>query len=330
MIWIKTILTNSILVICSCIIGLFLIEGFLVFENRFKSPEHISIDIHGHNYQFVKSKSNLSPLKLKKDEKEFVIVGDSFVEGVVCAKDDKNFPSQLSQKIKGKFNVVNLGVGGSNNADYVDFLDHFNVSNGDLAIIALYDNDIHISQRNCQQINRQSKKYGIYVPKFCTKETYVDKSNISFLQKVNNATQGFRIVQLLKAAIVQVPSLRKYFYRDQYRATWNDFESEENKWMRSSLRVIKELIINRGATPIFTYYPNVNKISDDDERHVIWKRFIEFIKKNDGIEMLDPYPFFIKKAPEESMLWSLTDHHPNCAAHGLMSEFVFNNLTLGN
>jgi len=85
---------------------------------------------------------------------------------------------------------------------------------------------------------------------------------------------------------------------------------------------------SRGGSVLFTYYPNTNAISDKDERHAIWKRFIKFLEKNDGIKISDPYPYFIKNAPEKSMVWSLTDKHPNCEAHSLMAEYIFNNLQI--
>lgn len=31
-----------------------------------------------------------------------------------------------------------------------------------------------------------------------------------------------------------------------------------------------------------------------------------------------------ERAPEATMVWSLTDKHLNCAAHGLMADFVVN------
>ena len=331
MTWIKTVFLSSVLIIGSCIFGFVLFENFLFYVDKSKPVERILINIHGYNYQFLKSNYTLSPLRLNQDDREFLILGDSFVQGVVCAHDEANFPSHLSQKVKGKFNVVNLGVGGMNTADYIDFLDHFDISSGDVALITLYDNDINFSQKNCKQINRQAEEYDIYVPKLCAKNReFIDKSDVSFLQKVNNKVKNYKTVQLVKETMSQFPSLNKYFYRNEYRKVWNDFGSEENKWMRSSLRIMKRQMISRGGSVLFTYYPNTNRISDKDERHAIWMRFIEFLEKNDGIKISDPYPYFIKNAPEKSMVWSLTDKHPNCAAHRLMSEFIFNNLQINN
>lgn len=325
--WIKRILFNIAIVSISSILGFGLFEAFLIYENKWKAVERISIEIYGYNYPFVKSNSTLSPLNIKEGERELFVIGDSFVEGMVCAQKNSNFPSHLSKKITSGMNVVNLGIAGLNIADYVDFLDHFKISNGDLALVTLYDNDINIFERNCAQILRQSLKYDIHVPVSCSAtEGFIDKSNVSIFQKINNKIKKFRTTMLVKEALVQVPAFKGFFHRTRYRNDWNDFTSEENKWIRSSLRVMRQQMIEKGGKAIFTYYPNTNHISINDERHTIWKRFIDFVEETDGIIISDPYPYFIKNAEERSMVWSLTDKHPNCAAHKIMSEFTFAHL----
>ena len=269
--WIKRILVNITVVLISLILGFGLFEAFLVYENKWKPVERIPIEIYGYNYPFVKSNSTISPLNIKKEDNELFVIGDSFVEGIVCAQDNSNFPSHLMEKMTSGLDVVNLGVGGLNNVDYVDFLDHFEISNGDVALITLYDNDIHISQRNCEQILRQSLNYDIHVPTSCISTGgFIDKSNVSIFQQINNKIKRFKTIELIKESLVQVPAFSSFFYRTKYRNVWNDFTSEENKWIRSSLRVMKEQVIEKGGKAIFTYYPNTNRISINDERHTIW------------------------------------------------------------
>ena len=329
--WIKYIFQNLILILGSCVIGLVLFEIFLVQENKFKPVERIFVDIHGTSYPFLKTETTESPIQISPNSRDLLILGDSFTEGVVCAKDNANFPSHLSKMMSSEVKVINLGVGGLNNADYVDFLDYFDTSNDDLALVTLYDNDIHVSPKNCDQIKRQAEKYNVYVPNFCTANTkIIDKSNQSLLQKLNNSIKHFKIVQLLKESAFQIPLLKKYFYRSEYRNNWNDFDSEENKWLRSTLRVMKQQMTRGGGSIVFTYYPNTNQISDTDIRHKIWLRFIEYVRENEGIEILDPYPYFIKNALQKSMVWSLTDKHPNCAAHEIMAKFLVQNSVIKN
>ena len=126
--------------------------------------------------------------------------------------------------------------------------------------------------------------------------------------------------------MVQIPTLKDFFYRNKIRNLWNEFDVEENKWVRSSLKVIKNQMIKKGGSVFFTYYPNTNYLSFEDERHKIWLKFIKFVKENDNIDITDPFPFFVKNASNISMVRSLTDKHPNCEAHKLMADYTFNNL----
>lgn len=320
---IKNTLSSSVLVLVSITIGFVLFELFLVIENKSRPAEKIRVQINGNDYYFSKSDSTVSPLEISKNVRELLVLGDSFTEGEVCAKDNSNFPSYLSKMQKSEFKVINLGVGGKNTADYVDFLDYFHISQGDVSLVTLYDNDMHITKKNCEQIIRQSVNHDVYVPNFCAAdETFVDKSDNSLIKKINNSVEKFKTIQLLKELLVQIPLLQNYFYRYEFRNAWNEFDSEENKWLRSTLSVMEQQMNKKQGSIIFTYYPNTNNISDEDERHKIWKIFNNYVRKNEGLEILDPYPYFIKNAPQKNMVWSLTDKHPNCAAHKIMAEFL--------
>jgi hypothetical protein len=324
--WIKKIGVNSIVVISSLTIGLVIFELFLYLDNKYKPIDYTVIEINDFKYPFIKSNSTRNLLSLNEAEQELLVVGDSFVAGVACARDDANFPSHLQKLLERKTNVVNLGVEGMNPGDYIDFLDGLNISKGDVSLITLYDNDIYVSPRNCLQAIRQADKYKIHVPEFCknTVSTF-DKANESIAQKINNRIKNFKTVELLKESLIQIPFFKTYFFRTTYRNLWINFDSDENKWMRSTLKTMKEQMKQKGGEAVFIYYPNTNRISVDDERHEIWSKFIDYVSKNDNIKIADPYPFFIENATSRSMVWSLTDKHPNCDAHSLMADFTFKN-----
>ena len=91
---------------------------------------------------------------------------------------------------------------------------------------------------------------------------------------------------------------------------------------------MKQQMSRNAGSVVFTYYPNTNRISNNDARHKTWARFIEYVKEIEGIDILDPYPYFVTHAPKKSMVWSLTDKHPNCAAHKIMADFLVNNPTI--
>jgi len=312
----------------SILISLIIFEFFLELENKSKPVKQTVVEINGYNYRFLNDEKIPGVFEKINDENEIFIIGDSFVEGSVCAADKKNFPCYLDKKTQNLSEVLNLGIGGLNPVDYVDFVNKLKMSSKDKVILVLYDNDIHLNKRNCDQIKRQSENFDIFLPDFCEHKNLnkMDKSNISIIQKINNKIKKYKTVQLIKETVFQVPFLQSKFYRTEYRGHWADFNSEENKWIFSSLRTIKQIVESKGAKIIFTYYPNTNNISNNDNRHFQWLSFIKYANIKHNIKILDPYPYFINNAEDKSMVWSLTDKHPNCDAHKLMAEFIFQEL----
>ena len=67
------------------------------------------------------------------------------------------------------------------------------------------------------------------------------------------------MVELLKESLVNVPLMKDLFYRSEYRNRWNQFESEEIKWIDSALVVISEIVQEKQAKLFLNYYPNTNK-----------------------------------------------------------------------
>jgi hypothetical protein len=252
------------------------------------------------------------------------IVGDSFVQGLHCANDRKDLPSHVQKTLGDDTLVVNLGVGGKNPADYIDWMSNAKIGSKDEVIIVLYDNDIHVTEENCGQIMRQAIEWDLYVPKSCQIDNrmFVSKDNNSILKRINNSVKGLKVVQVAKEGLVNMEMFSAFFYRNEYIARWNDFEAEETKWIISAVSVLAEIIEGKGARSHFMYYPNTNSISETDPRHAVWKNFIANVNADNGVEIKDPYPFLIQEAVQSSMVWSLTDKHPSCAAHKLMSDYV--------
>jgi len=322
--WIKKKFIDVSIIFISIFIALAVFEFFLIFDNKSKPVQRTLVNINDNDYNFIKDSSIPNVFIKKNKKKKIFIIGDSFVEGIVCAADKENFPCHLDRMLSQNNNVLNLGVGGANPVNYIDFLENLKISNEDDVLIVLHDNDIHLSPGNCKHINRQSKDFGSFLPKMCENPdgNIIDKSKQSVIKKINHSIRRFKIVKLLKETAFQIPMFSNKFYRSEFRNRWNDFEAEENKWILSSLKLMKKIVEEKGGNIYFIYYPNTNKISKDDERHIKWLKFIEYTNKNHNISILDPYPYFILNAKNQSMVWSLTDKHPNCEAHKLMAEFI--------
>ena len=323
-----------LIIIVSLFIGIIIFELILKYENKFEPIERSFININDFKYRFVKNKNLNLYFSQNNISSEIFIIGDSFIEGVVCESSNNNCPAHLRDMVSKDLEVVNLGSGGMNPADYVDWLENLKIGKEDIVVIALYDNDIHISPRNCSQIIRQKIKYNLYLPSFCKKDSTtknnIDKSNKTFLNKINNTLKSFKVFQLFKESLINIPGLRKYFYRTNYRDRWTNFQSEENRWITSSIVVMKQIIEAKGGSVHFTYYPNTNNININDPRHDQWLNFVTHLEESKNIYVSDPYPYFIEKANSSSMVWSLTDKHPNCAAHKIMADHIYNELRLNN
>ena len=237
-------------------------------------------------------------------------------------------PGQLEEIQLDYDKVHNIGVGGANPADYLELLENIKFSEEDTIIVVLYDNDLHLTARNCKQIQTHVERYNIKAPRQCevSDAQFVDTSRKGFLRQVNWHLKNFKTVELVKESLVNVPFISDIFYRTEYQAKWADFGAEETIWLIKSLQEIEKVVRNRNAKLLLAYYPNTNAIVKDDLRHVTWLKFIQYFEQKTNLEILDPYPFFIKNAPDRSMVWSLTDKHPNCAAHGLMAKFLAQHL----
>ena len=332
--WIKDYIINALIISVSAFLGLALFELLLVYEDKSKPFEKVVVNIEGEKYLFIEQQGLHTYFQKQNNRSDIFVIGDSFTQGATCAADKEDFPSQLGKMLPPAFNVINLGVGAKNPADYIDFVANLKLDVNDRIVIVLYDNDIHVSPKNCQQIVKQSEKFDIYIPSFCHKtktrplikssSPIIDKSNRTALQKINNYLRDYKVVRLVKESLINMPFARGWFYRTEYRTRWNEYNAEENKWLVSTLKVIKDMAQSKYVEVFFTYYPNTNHISPTDARHNQWLEFIKYVEKNTGIKINDPYPYFIEYAPSPSMVWSLTDKHPNCAAHELMAHQVKN------
>jgi len=222
--------------------------------------------------------------------------------------------------------VINLGVGGKDPSNYIDFLSFFPIGRGDKVVVILYDNDIHMSQETCELTMRQQKEYPIFSPSFCPSMTQGlsnSKDKQGLLNKANQLFKEFKVFQLAKESSYNIPYFSNMFYRTDFINRWNQFSSEENRWIVSTIPVMRSIAKARDAQFILTYYPNTNLISPEDRRHDIWLNFATFVSNNTGIQLNDPYFYFIETAPRKSMVWSLTDKHPSCDAHLIMAKYLY-------
>lgn len=325
-------LAAFLLVTVSVFVTLIGFECFLRWEDSYEHYPYSQMKIKGETYPFVYPVEKL----FRKDDSankktNVLLIGDSFVSAIACAKEKQNLSGHLQTLLGDGIEVVNLGVGGKDPANYIDFLMHFPIRKDDLIVVVLYDNDIHMSKDTCRTALRQKGIFPpLHVPDFCSQLTTtmsVQKDEDGFLRQLNQVLKDrSKLFQLIKESAYNIPGVSNLFYRSEFTKRWNDFNADETKWILSTLPIMREIVEQKGARFLLTYYPNTNAISAEDPRHKIWLDFGQYVLEKSQIKLHDPYPFFVQHAQRKSMVWSLTDKHPSCDAHALMAQFLLDRI----
>ena len=323
-----TIVLNSFIALTAIFVTLVACELFLRWDSSFTPFDNpYSINKHDIRYEFQFVKNDLN----SANPKVFVL-GDSFVAGVACSRHGTNLTGhmkRLAADLGRKINFVNLGVSGKAPTNYVDFIDHFQISTGDAVILVLYDNDIYFTHESCRLSKLHKEKYGLYFPSTCdgflappTAEVKTDQPSAkNLLREINNYLWQVKLAELARESLYNVPGMSRFYNRSRYRTIWNEFESEEVRLILSQIRHLEELARRTESRFFLTYYPNTNNIRNNDPRHDVWLKFLDFVQKETGLIALDPYPYLQKAAPSTKMVWSLTDKHPSCDAHRIVAEY---------
>ena len=315
-----------LIIIISTSFSLILVEILLVLDNSFAPYENPNeLVINNKRYSFLHKESDL-----KTSEPRLFVIGDSFVAGVHCAEENKNLTGHIQEYInkrKLEYKVINLGFPGGSPPYYIDFIKEIELKPQDIALVILYDNDIILDNEVCMISSEQERNYGYSMPKLCHKiltGEVQEPNNNSFIKRVNNKLKKYKIYQIIKEGLVQLPFLRKYFYRTEFQNLWIKFDSEENQYMQSKIEEIANFIKSKKAKFILSYYPNTNNIVAEDIRHGYWKKFLAHLNKRSSISSIDPFPYLLENTKRKSMVASLTDKHPSCEAHRIMADFFVN------
>jgi hypothetical protein len=325
----RQFLAKITLLVASVAVSLALIEAFLVWDNHYPPVDRHFVEINGVIYDFLEPIDRFATPD--PPTRRVMLIGDSFTAGLVCVVAGENVSGHLERRLDDRdIDLVNLGVEGRDVPHYVDLIEEVRsgVGLGDDVVVILYHNDILLSERTCQLIDRHSAVYGITKPARCTdilagaaqslnEDTWLKRLNV-FMRKEN-----VRTFVLVKEAAFNIPFLKGLYTREALGSQWDALDSDEFRWMVDSIVLMRDLVEAQGATFILAYYPNTNAISGDDPRHLTWRSFIDALEAETGITTLDPYPHFIEHAPSSSLVWSLTDRHPSCTAHGIMADYLY-------
>ena len=322
----KRLIINSLITIFSIFLTLILLEVFLRWDDYYKpyaNPYNLKINNISYNL-FLDEK------KLNKSEKKIILFGDSFIQGEFCAFEKKTLSDYMQEKTK-NLDVFNFGINGKTIINYLDIVEKISIGKNDIFLVFLYDNDIIISKEVCDLAIIQNKKYNLPLPQSCPlilKMKKNEKSNNTILKKINNKIRHLKIVALTKDAFVNVPFLKKFFFRTEYNKLWNDFESEENTYISELIILLKNKIESNGGKFYLTYFPNVTSITKENPNQLMWKKYFSKINSGNDFVIFDPYDFLLKNKTLNNMTRSLSNDHPSCDVYNILSEYYKKKLKL--
>lgn len=304
----------------SIIFVLLLIEIFLIFDDhykKFQNPYQTKIND-------VKYEINFDKKKLINKNNKIFVYGDSFIQGDYCAFDKQTLPDEM-QKINNEYTVINVGLGGKSLPNYIDLLTSEIVpKKNDKVVLFLYDNDIFISKEMCTLSVIQNKKLGTYEPKMCggiIDNKVKDKSKNNFIKYINSKVRTLKTVAVIKDGLINISYFQKFFFRTEYNKLWNNYESEENKYITDAIIYIKNFVENNEAEFYLTYFPNTTYISKDNPEAKIWINYFKFLKIKHNINSLNSYKYLIENSSKKTMTRSLSDDHPNCEVYKILAPF---------
>ena len=317
---IKKIFFIFITVSFSFALPLILFEIYLIYDQKYPPYEQFEYKIENIKYKF-----NDNPKKYSSDisSEKVIFLGDSFVYGNVCAGNKKDFVNRVKSKIKNKKNyqIFNFGSYARGPSDYLLIFNHFKENNLKKLIVVLNYNDIAINVVDCKTIKVLNKLGLIENIKLCDKilNTNVDRYSGTFLKSLDNFLENTYVWRFIREKLYVFPFLRKYYGRNTFENLYQNKNTIYYKTYIELLTVIKKEAENNRTEIEFVYFPEVNYLKKDNPKY--WKLFINEAKKN-NIEVKDSWEYFLENKKSNDMRWSLTDYHPNCKAHKIMSEYI--------
>ena len=309
------------LIFFSIIFALTLIETFLYIDNYREDYKRHKKTINSFDYT-----TNDKIVFAFNTENNFIVFGDSFTYGEVCASKKKDFTSLMAKEFK-KCNFYNYGVNAGSPIHYINILNNLELNNIKKIFLVLYYNDINLTVRNCK-LYKKLKDIIYYFPKKCLDiiESNIDSQNDTTLKKIDNFFERKILIwSLLKESLANAPYFNKYYNRNSWKNKFEDPSSQEFLSMINDLKYIKDIAYKNNIELTITYFPDVNYVKEDFSRSYTWDKFIQEAKKFE-IKVLNPWNFFISNTENTNMTWSLVDKHPNCEAHKIMADYLINKL----
>tara|TARA_B110000503_G_scaffold98588_1_gene147720 strand:+ start:351 stop:1334 length:984 start_codon:yes stop_codon:yes gene_type:complete len=322
---VKNFFFKLILFFFSFFIPLFLVEFYLILNQKSPNYEIYKYKVNGVTYTF----NDKPELYFNDDTSEKIIfLGDSFTFGKVCAGEKKDFVNLLKKKYKKKNNIkiFNFASRSRGPSDYLNIYKNFqqNEKNLKKLIVVLNHNDISLNVTDCKTIEVLNRLNLFPIIKKCKKtlETKKDRFSGTLIKSLDNFLEKTLTWQFIRTKLYSFSFLRKYYGSSNIDDLYKDNQSIEfinylNLLSRIQLEAKKD-----GVSLEFIYFNDVHYLKDDNPKS--WTSFNIYANKV-GIKIHDSWDYFMQHKEADNMAWSLTDHHPNCKAHEIMANYLIEN-----
>ncbi len=341
---IKEWLLRALLVVVTGSLPIVAVEFWLAWDNARPDARKYTthVVLNGHAYSFIETAAAID-----NPSGAVLIAGDSFTSGAACS-DHRNFPSAFSRAAAeqgAKLHAVNLGVPGTGPMAYLARAQDYIKEKGPAAglILTLYANDVEIDCFACQQIHLWAETADLsaddrqQLDRLCQacqrQRTNRAASEVAgdvglsrrlnwWLAEHSLAFLAFREgVAKIAAAGGALP---RDWGRGSYPQRWSNLDGIYFKYLRGVIGLAKQEGDQHGMRVMVVIYPDPTNITNENEFVRVYEKVSHALEQHTGVGVHSGYAAFLGNPQAASnMTFSFSDSHPNCEAHQIMGQWVF-------
>ena len=333
--------TNMLMVICAIVVAILLMEIVLRL-NDYSSDRADDVNVYdwnGHMHRVV-----ATPDSVKDPRPAILVVGDSFVVGNKCGY-EHNLTGHMQTAIDRlgvTYKVLNFGSDGTSVFTYLSHIEDFIQEHPRPAaiVVVLYSNDIEIFTdpalcRYSETIASSGLFPNVQLEREiarCTTGQTKERELFGLRGGIDRTLHRLSyIYRLLRGVIAKVAFAFSDVGRMRYVEPWVDPNSTEFQGVLSALSEIKRLAQIHRIPLVIAFYPNVEDLSGQSEIYEAVGQAVRHLGEQLGVQVYNGYEAFLgNPEADDRMVWSLTDVHPSCDAHGIMADWLVQKLDLAH
>ena len=331
--------TNLLMVICAIVVATLVMEIILRLNDY---ASEIADDIHIYDWNGHKHRVAATPDSMKDPRPAILVVGDSFVVGQKCGYENNltgHMQSEI-EKLEIPYKILNLGSEGTSVFTYLSHVEDFIREHPRPAaiVVVLYSNDIEIftdpglcrySETLASSVRFPNVKFERETASCRTGQTK-ERDLFGLGGGIDRTLYRFSYVyRLLRGLIAKVAFTFSDVGRMRYVEPWTDPDSVEFQGILIALSEIKRLAQIHQIPLVIAFYPNVEDLSGRGEIYEAVGQAVRHLGEQLGLQVYNGYEAFVgNPEADDRMVWSLTNLHPSCDAHGIMADWLVQKLDL--